>query len=120
MKFMQFKIDENLPTELSELIKQSGYDSKTVFEQQLAGANDSRVGEVCRQENRILITLDAGFADIRSYPPKEYPGIVVLRLSRSDKPYILKIFADVMPLFNSQQIEKRLWIIEEGKLRIRD
>ncbi|MCE5339654.1 MAG: DUF5615 family PIN-like protein [Planctomycetaceae bacterium] len=117
---MQFKIDENLPAELSELIKQSGYDSKTVFEQQLAGANDSRLGDVCQKENRILVTLDTGFADIRSYPPKNYPGIIVLRLSRSDKQYILKIFADVMRLFTAQQIEKRLWIIEEGKLRIRD
>jgi predicted nuclease of predicted toxin-antitoxin system len=117
---MQFKIDENLPAELSELIKQSGYGSSTVFEQQLAGANDSQLADVCQKENRILVTLDTGFADIRSYPPKNYPGIIVLRLSRSDKPYILKIFADVMRLFAAENIENRLCIVEEGKLRIRD
>lgn len=34
---MQFKIDENLPVEIAELLLDAGYDAKTVHEQKLGG-----------------------------------------------------------------------------------
>jgi len=34
---MQFKIDENLPIEIAELLINAGYDAKTVKDQQLQG-----------------------------------------------------------------------------------
>jgi predicted nuclease of predicted toxin-antitoxin system len=117
---MQFKIDENLPAELAELLKQAGHDASTVFEQKLMGAPDSQLAVVCQKEKRTLITGDVGFADIRIYPPTDFYGVIVLRLTRQDKPHVLKIFADAMRLFASEVVKKRLWIIEEGRIRIRD
>lgn len=32
---MEFKVDENLPVEVADLLRQVGYDAATVFEQQL-------------------------------------------------------------------------------------
>lgn len=37
---MRFKIDENLPIEISELLINAGYDVKTVNEQLLNGVKD--------------------------------------------------------------------------------
>ena len=34
---MKFKIDENLPVEIAELLRQKGYEATTVMEQSLGG-----------------------------------------------------------------------------------
>ena len=48
-----------------------------------------RLQSVCVTENRILVTLDLDFSNIRAYPPDEYAGIVVLRLKTQDKSTVL-------------------------------
>ena len=87
---MRFKIDENLPAEAADLLQGAGYDATTVRRQGLSGAVDSRVLSACQLEDRILVTLDTGLADIRVYPPEQLPGLVVLRLKRQDKPLVLE------------------------------
>lgn len=77
---MQFKIDENLPVEIAELLVIAGHDAKTVNDQRLEGALDSELANVCCVENRTLITLDTDFSDITAYPPENFPGIIVLRI----------------------------------------
>ncbi len=85
---MTFKVDENLPVDAAELLREAGYDTATVLEQRLSGAVDSAVASFCRQEGRTLVTLDLDFADSRAYSPAQYPGLIVLRLKQQDKPHI--------------------------------
>jgi hypothetical protein len=66
-----------------------------------------------------LITLDVDFADIRAYPPADFPGLIVLRLRRQDKPYVLGILARLVEVFSKEPLDKYLWIVEEGRVRIR-
>jgi Domain of unknown function (DUF5615) len=73
---MKFKIDENLPIEpLAEYLKSQGNDAHTVYDEGIAGAKDEVIGRKCKQEERVLITLDQDFSDIRPYPPGLYSGI---------------------------------------------
>lgn len=117
---MKFKIDENLPAEVAGLLRKQEHDAVTVLEQHLGGSPDSNIAVICQQEGRALVTLDIDFADIRFYPPEQYPGIIVLRLERQDKPHVLDIFAHVMEAFSSEPIKGRLWIVEEKQIRIRE
>lgn len=66
---MRFKLDENLPVEAAVLVNEAGYDAHTVGQEELCGAPDSRISEICRLERRILITLDTDFCNILNYPP---------------------------------------------------
>lgn len=66
---MRFKVDENLPIEVAELLRQSVYDATTVLEQGHGSSADTRLATLCQQEGRVLLTLDMDFADIRAYPP---------------------------------------------------
>lgn len=83
---MKFKADENLPVEVADLLHQAGYDAATVFEEHLEGRPDSDIASVCREEGVVLITLDTDFADICAHPPAQFPGLIVLRLHKQDKP----------------------------------
>lgn len=116
---MKFKIDENLPTDLAEFLNNEGYDAITVLDQNLGGTSDSAITKVCQTEQRILITLDTDFADIRAYRPEEYPGIMVLRIKKQDKFTILKLFERIVRLFPNEAVAGQLWIIEESRVRIR-
>jgi predicted nuclease of predicted toxin-antitoxin system len=116
---MKFKVDENLPVEAAEVLRQAGHDAVTVLEQQLGGAPDSVIASICRQEGRGLVTLDTDFADIRVYPPTDFPGLIVLRLRRQDKRHVIEALERLTPLLSSEPLECHLWIVEETRVRIR-
>ena len=117
---MNFKVDENLPVELAELLRQEGYGALTVLEEQLNGVSDADIASDCNREARALITLDTHFADIRSYPPRDYAGLIVLRLKRQDKPYVLDVISRLLPLLANEAPDRHLWIVEDEKVRIRE
>jgi hypothetical protein len=71
---VRFKLDENLSPTLAAGFLSAGHEAHSVLDQAFGGATDPRVLEVCRLENRALITLDVGFANIQQYPPSRYPG----------------------------------------------
>jgi predicted nuclease of predicted toxin-antitoxin system len=73
----------------------------------------------CQREGRILVTLDMDFADIRAHPPAEFPGLIVLRLRQQDKPHVLNVLAHLIQLLGQESLDRRLWIVEETRVRIR-
>jgi len=116
---MKIKIDENLPAEAAGILRNAGHDAVTVVEQHLAGAADPDIASICQQEERALITLDVGFADLRTYPPDQYPGLVVLRLRWHSKSHVLQVLQRLIPMLSHQTPERHLWIVEETQVRIR-
>ena len=117
---MQFKLDENLPIEATELLRHAGYDAMSVFDQQLVGEPDRNIATICQDEGRIIVTLDLDFADIRSYPPQNYPGLIVLRLKYQDKFTVLDVLGRLLKVFPHESPEHKLWIVDENRVRIRE
>lgn len=116
----KFKIDENLPIEVAEVLKTAGHDAMTIFDQGMVGDLDPKVASVCRTEGRALVTLDLDFSDIRTYPPAEYPGIIVLRPRNQAKPTVLALLNQLFALLETAEpLTGHLWIVQETGLRIR-
>jgi predicted nuclease of predicted toxin-antitoxin system len=63
---MQFKTDENLHSDVADLLRQHGHDALTVYEQGLRGAADLDIATVCRQEQRAIVTLESSIASRNS------------------------------------------------------
>ncbi len=116
---MKFKVDENLPVEAAEALRLAGYDALTVLDQSMGGTLDGPLAIVCREEGRVLVTLDLDFSNIQTYPPSDHPGIIVLRLMHQDKVHVLKTLAAAIPCLTKEPLEGRLWIVDEQKIRIR-
>ncbi|MGQ9554690.1 MAG: DUF5615 family PIN-like protein [Anaerolineae bacterium] len=116
---MKFKVDENLPVEAADLLRSSSHDAVTVLEEQLGGKADSDIALLCQQERRALITLDRGFGDVRTYPPKDFAGLIVLRLKQQDKVQVLRLLERLLPVFATQTPAGSLWIVEEKRIRVR-
>jgi len=115
-----FKVDENLPVEVAEMLKAAGHDAMTIFDQSMVGDLDPKVASVCKVEGRTLVTLDLDFSDIRTYPPAEYPGIIVLRPRNQAKPTVLALVNQLIALLETDEpLTGHLWIVQETGLRIR-
>jgi len=116
---MKFKVDENLPVEIAELLRSAQHDAVTVQEQALRGARDIQIAGVCSQEARALVTLDIDFADVRAYPPSQFSGFIVFRVRRQDKDHLLTVFQAIIGMLGREPVAGRLWIVEEHRVRIR-
>ncbi len=115
-----FKLDENLPIEVRELLRVAGFDALTVLDQGLGGRTDADVAAACRAERRTIVTFDLDFADTTRHPPAVYAGIIVLRLTRQDKPYVLDVIRALIPHLEEPSLTGRLWIVEDTRIRIRE
>jgi len=116
----KFKVDENLPVDVADLLRQGGYDALTVHDENLVGTSDAKLASVCRDEKRTLVTLDTDFADIGAYPPKDYSGFIVLRLKMQDKQHVVKVFNRLMKMLPVEKLVQQLWIVDENRIRVRE
>jgi len=116
---MRFKLDENLGNRGAELLRQAGHQVSTVFEQQLSGASDPTVASVCAREGHCLITMDRDFTNPLMFPPQNYTGIVVLRLSHNpDGKKILETLRTFLLALNGREnLTGKLWIVRKNRVR---
>ena len=117
---MKFKLDENLPELVRVALNELGHDAHTVTDERLSGARDETVLQACVVEDRILITLDLDFSDIRAYPPGSYPGIWVLRPQKQTFKAIEALVRAGVRLSAVERVGGQLWVIDEKRVRIRD
>lgn len=80
---------------------------------------DTTIAQICAAESRILVTLDVGFGNIRAYPPGNYPGMIVLRLRRQDKPTVLEVTRRLIASLQLRSVANSLWIVDEERIRVR-
>ncbi len=116
---MRLKLDENLPDELAELFIEAGHDALTVRGQRMSGTTDEAIATICQNEGRAIVTMDMDFADIRTYPPQLYPGILVFRLESQAREHLLRVAASLLPTLPEHALAGKLWIVEESRIRIR-
>jgi predicted nuclease of predicted toxin-antitoxin system len=117
---LKFKVDENLPTECSSILRGAVFEADTVSGEKLSGASDSVLSERCRAEDRVLMTLDLDFANVQAYPPKSHPGIVVFRPKSQDKPTLFALLKRLVPVLLKLSPKHQLWIVEPDHSRYRE
>ena len=115
---MRFKVDERLHVEVVDLLRGQGHDALTVFDQGLRGRGGHDIADMCRSENRVLLSLDLDFSNILMFPPENYPGLIVLRLHKKSRAAVRHVVTRVMDHLNKEPLAGRLWIVDEHRIRI--
>ncbi len=116
---MRLKHDENIGRRGLELLKASGHDVMTVWDQGLRGVTDEELFEVCAAEGRALITLDRDFGQVTRFPPERSAGIVVLDVGpRTTLQGIIGRLQDFLAILENQSVAGALWIVEPGRVRV--
>ena len=87
---MKFKLDENFGSRTQQIFEEKGHDVQTVRDENLQGASDVELYNICCLEQRCLVTLDLDFSNVLRFPPHEGAGIVVIRLARNPRLALLE------------------------------
>ncbi len=116
---MRVKLDENMPAALAELLRSEGHETSTVSEEGLSGADDPNVLDAAAFEDRLLMTFDTDFADIRTYPPGSHAGIVVFRLSDQRWSVLQEPARSLLDLGVLERLHGGLAIVDETRVRTR-
>jgi predicted nuclease of predicted toxin-antitoxin system len=115
---MKIKLDENMPAALADSLRELGHDVHTVPDEGLAGYSDPDIWAAAQREERLLITQDLDFSNIRQFMPGTHYGILLVRLR---VPGRLALAQAVTRLFASESTAD--WpgcflVLTERKLRI--
>jgi hypothetical protein len=116
---MLLKLDENIPMRFAGRLQDEGFETGTVLQEGLGGAGDQALLDHCVEQNRVLITYDRHFLDIRNFPPPDSRGIVVLRFSRQDTEFLNSQAPRLVALLRTRDPNGELWIIDEVHARFR-
>ncbi len=71
------------------------------------------------KQDRVLITLDADFANVLRYPPTGTPGVVRLRLHPAVEEAIDAMLRAWIPRVAEIRLSGKLVVVGERKIRVR-
>jgi predicted nuclease of predicted toxin-antitoxin system len=116
---MNFLIDECVYYATTQLLRTWKHDVLTAQEAGLAGKPDEDILAYAVQHERVLITIDMDFSNIRRFPPKSYAGIIVLKIRPRVTEKVHKVLQQVLRDVDEKQLNKTLVIIDQSKYRVR-
>lgn len=90
---VKLKLDENLSRHLKQVVSAFNHDVTTSADEGLLSQPDTVVAAAAKGEERMLLTLDLEFGDLRKYLPGTHPGIILFR-PRSFGPLAVNRFVE--------------------------
>jgi predicted nuclease of predicted toxin-antitoxin system len=119
---LRFLADQCVPAEITEYLQREGHQVTSLSEVLPIRSPDTLVIAKAQELGAILLSLNGDFADIVSYPPANYVGIVAIQLHNHpevipQRMIRLRAFlrANAVQAFYSA----KLLIVEVHRIRIR-
>lgn len=116
---MKIKLDENITVAAKEVFLSCGHETRSIHDEAMAGALDRALWRVCQHEERMLVTFDRGFGDVRFYPPGTHFGVVLLRLIDQQPDIVLGVLARFLAVYDLDRLAGCLVVVDDQRVRIR-
>lgn len=118
---MRFLVDADLPRSTIAVLKRYGHEGVDVRDIGLGAATDQRIASHAREQQLCLLTGDYDFSDLRTYPPAQHYGIVVLHVPpQATAPTILSLLEEFLKQSRLvDSMSAKLAIVEPGRVRVR-
>lgn len=116
---MKLFLDENLSPRHSTELRANGYDACSAVEVGLSGATDEQILRFAVENGRILVTLDADFANIIRFPPEHTNGVVRLKVYPPTEESIRQAIRRALLVLENIDLAGRLAVVDGERIRIR-
>jgi predicted nuclease of predicted toxin-antitoxin system len=116
---VKFLLDENLSPLHARTLRALGHDAVSVVDLGLSGADDPVVRDMAIQQERILVTLDADFANVLRFPSGRHSGGCGFRIHPATEEAIDAALRLAIPRLAQMSLAGKLVVVDERKIRIR-
>ena len=118
---LRFFTDHCVPNYKIQLLQNEGYEIFKLRDFLPKDSDDKLVILKAQEHNSILISLNGDFADIITYPPENYKGIIALQVRNHPEviPHLMTKLKDY--LINNSQMDYyngKLILVEAHRIRI--
>lgn len=120
---VRFFADHCIPDSVIRLLIDAGHEVFLLRDYMPTDSPDSLVIEKAQVIDAVLLSLNGDFADIVTYPPANYKGILSLQVKNHPEiiPDLMKIVKDYLSAHNNMEHYKgKLLIAEVHRIRIRE
>jgi predicted nuclease of predicted toxin-antitoxin system len=116
---MKLKLDENLSRHLKPVLIGLGHDVLTAADEDLLLSPDTEIARAAQNEQRMLLTLDIEFADLRKYPPGSHPGVILFRPLSLSPLSMNNFIADFIRRTDLEKLAACVAVVDPVHLRVR-
>ena len=116
---MNILADECVYKRTVNLLRSWGRDVLTAQEVGLAGRPDEEILAYATMHERVLITIDIDFSNIRHYPPKFHKGIIVAKIRPRHAEAVHIVLEYLLNHIDPDRLSKSLVIVDQNKYRVR-
>ena len=119
---LRFLSDQCVPAEITDSLKREGCSVTLLRDVIPTDSRDTAVIAKAQQLGAILVSLNGDFADITSYPPSQYGGIVAVQLNNHPEivPHLMKGLLAFLAIHPDQEFYRgKLLVVEPHRIRIR-
>lgn len=114
---MRIKLDENLSGLSVEPLRTFGHDVDTVRDEGLTGPPDDDIWAGAQASERILVTCDLDFSDIRRFTLGAHHGLVILRLRDATRSALEARLAEVFNVSEETSWARCFVIVSDHRVR---
>jgi len=120
---LRFFADHCIPNFIIQMLRNAGHEVFRLQNHIAPDSSDMLVISKAQELDFILISLNADFSDIVTYPPIKYKGIIALQVRNHPEiiPKLMKRLKDYLSTHNDMNYYKgKLFLVEVQRIRIRE
>ena len=116
---MKLLLDQGLPRSAASLLRAAGIDTVHTGEVGLATTDDESIIQVARQEERIVVTLDADFHALLALSGADKPSFVRIRIEGLRAEPLATLLQALLEERGSELDKGALMTVQPTRIRIR-
>jgi hypothetical protein len=111
--------DENIQQVTVLFLREQGWDIVWAVDEALSGVSDERILEHAQKRQRILLTYNAHFADIRDPAAHRHHGVIRLRFSDQRVDFVHFHLPAALDKLKNQDLRDALVTLTDDRIRVR-
>jgi predicted nuclease of predicted toxin-antitoxin system len=112
-------IDQGLPRSTAGLLRERGWDVQHVSERGMSRAEDVAILQVARQEQRVVVTLDADFHALLAASGATGPSVLRIRMQGLKADQAATLIERVLALAGDELGQGAMVTVADAKIRIK-
>ncbi|NJM73553.1 MAG: DUF5615 family PIN-like protein [Scytonema sp. RU_4_4] len=116
---MKLLLDQGLPRSASALLTEAGLDTIHVAEINLSAAEDTDILQRAREDNRVVVTIDADFHALLALANATSPSVIRIRIEGLRAQAFANLLQTVIEQCEEDLEQGAMVTVEPSRIRVR-